>query len=441
MNIDLRNKKIGIWGLGVVGKSALQYVQNYTNHIQILDKTDNPQYSVITQTPQTILDFLQYNDLIIPSPGIQLHEYQQYRDKFICELDIFQNQYHEKTIAITGTVGKTTVTSFIQQLLPNSIAAGNIGHAMLDVLAMQPQPKNVVLELSSYQLQYAQDFAPDIAVWTNFYPNHLDHHQSINEYFQAKCMMLQHQTKDQKALIPYELLSEIVKVVQPKARLFTMSMHKPEIIDNTISMVYIQDNNLVVQHHKQTTIIFKNMDQLPDTTFIQNWITILATLHLAGQNIENLDVTVCKPAQHRVQFVTKFNNVAIYNDSKSTIWQSTQQALSLFPSKKIALFIGGLSKGANREPLIEYIAQQKNITVFIFGKEQELLSAWCVQYHVPHYSASTLQQALQLFVQHHTKFDILLFSPAGSSFDLFKNYQDRGEEFKKIIQNISLHQN
>ena len=220
--INLTNKKIGIWGLGIVGKSVLEYAQRYTTDIQIMDKAQHPSIPVIAQTEHNIAQFLEHNDIIIASPGIMLHDYENYRHKFINELDIFAQEFDGTTIAITGTVGKTTVTSLLQQCIPGSIAAGNIGYGMLNLLNLQPIPKQVVLELSSYQLQKAQCFAPAIAVWTNFYPNHLDHHKDEQEYFDAKCNMLTHQNADQYALLPYEIIDKILQSVTPQSQIFLL---------------------------------------------------------------------------------------------------------------------------------------------------------------------------------------------------------------------------
>ncbi|MBP9765454.1 UDP-N-acetylmuramoyl-L-alanine--D-glutamate ligase [Candidatus Babeliales bacterium] len=436
-NIDqfLHNKKIGVWGLGVVGKSVLEYLKNITPHVQIMDQKKHDTINVIVQTPENIQRFLHDNDIIIPSPGIVLHGYEQYAHKFVQELDIFSSHFKNKIIAVTGTAGKTTVTTFLQQLIPDAVAAGNIGHAMLNIIS-DPQPSTVVLELSSYQLQYAQNFAPDFALWTNFYPNHLDHHKTIEEYFDAKCSLLKNQTQYQIALLPCALIDRIKENVSLNQAVFLHNTQKP-FQRYAHPVFYQQENKLILETNNDIQIIFDDMSKLPSTTFPANWITILATLYLNNINLTNVAYDTLVNQQHRVEYVTTFNNVKIYNDSKSTIWQSTQQALQMFPNQKIALCIGGLSKGADRTPLIEYVAQ-KNITLFLFGKEADHLSKICAQYNVPHYQSPTLENAVQLFKQHHTNFETLLFSPAGSSFDLFKDYKDRGDAFKKIISHLSL---
>ncbi|OGB85998.1 hypothetical protein A3J41_01605 [candidate division TM6 bacterium RIFCSPHIGHO2_12_FULL_38_8] len=142
-----------------------------------------------------------------------------------------------------------------------------------------------------------------------------------------------------------------------------------------------------------------------------------------------------KPQEHRLEFVKTCHGVQIYNDSKSTVWQATKQAVDKFVNQRIALFLGGLSKGTDRTPLIAHLTN-KNITVFAFGKESEIISNLCKKFQIAHESAPTLQDALTAYQEQQTNFDILLFSPAGASFDLFKNFEDRGTQFKKMIEDL-----
>lgn len=428
---ELLNKKIGIWGLGIVGQSALKFVQQYTNHIQILDKKYYPEYNNLVQTPETIAHFLQNNDFIIASPGVALHDYAVYQDKFICELDLFASHYLGSSIAITGTVGKTTITSYLSQYIPNALAAGNIGLAMLD--AINTPAKTTILELSSYQLHYTQTFAPDIAILANFYPNHLDHHQSIEEYFAAKCNIFTYQLAHQIALIPAELLEKIQNIISIKSKIYLFAQQEPTVC--AYPTFYIKDDNLVLQQNSEQVIIYKNIHTLPDSTFLQNWIIILATLYLNKINLNTIDFYTVQPQEHRVEFVRNINNTVIYNDSKSTIWQSTLSAISKFPHKKIALFLGGLSKGTDRAPLIQQLDKDL-ITVFTFGHEAQQLSQLCKQNNISYFISQDLDQAVQLFMLHQSQFDILLFSPAGSSFDLFKDYKDRGNYFKQLMNRL-----
>lgn len=430
--INLKNKKVGIWGFGIVGKSVLKYVQQHTSTIQILDQNFHPEADTIIQTPENIQNFLDQNEIIIASPGIKLHGYQKYRNKFVQELDLFSQEFKGHSVAITGTVGKTTITSLLAQCIPNSLAAGNIGFAMLETLNMNPTPGKIILELSSYQLDNSQFFAPDLAIWTNFYPNHLDHHKDEQEYFAAKCNLLKHQTKDQITLLPCELIEKIIKQVTPKAQIYLFS--QTSVQNTSYPTFFINQNQLLLQHKDETTLVFDNFNQLPNITFTQNWLIILAGLHLQKislNNFKNLTQSL-KPSEHRLEFVKNLHGIQIYNDSKSTVWQATKEAVDSFENKKIALFLGGISKGTDRTPLIQHL-QNKNVTVFAFGKEAKLLATLCQQFQINHSSSSTLQESLNVYLTQQNNFEILLFSPAGASFDLFKNFEDRGTQFKKMI--------
>ena len=447
--INLKNKRVGIWGLGIVGTSVLSYVKKHTTDIQILDKKQHEKLHVIIQTPQSVQAFLEHNDIIIPSPGISLLAYQNYAHKFVHELDIFSSHIDTPTIAITGTLGKTTITSFIQQCIPHSVAAGNIGYAMLNALELPNKPQTVVLELSSYQLQYAKNFAPDIALLTNFYPNHLDHHATIEEYLSAKCQMFLHQRSNQIAIIPYELINQIEATITIPSLVYLFSVTKPTdtpkyptfYIENNCLMIFKKLLDPVVKPQEirnditKDTIIFNSIDQLPNTTFLQNWVAILATLYLYKIPLHSVSFAALLQPEHRIEFVGNFHNVAIYNDSKSTVWQATQTALQRFLDKKIAVIVGGLSKGTDRSPLIEF-CKDKNITVFTFGGEADKISDLCTQYQVPCAQATDLSHILDLFKSQYKNFDILLFSPAGASFDLFKNFEDRGTQFKTLVKEM-----
>ncbi|MBP7854514.1 UDP-N-acetylmuramoyl-L-alanine--D-glutamate ligase [Candidatus Babeliales bacterium] len=430
---NLNHKKIGIWGFGIVGQSVLQFLKNYPCSISIMDKKQRPEtlHSAITwivQTPENITTFLTNHDLIIPSPGIILHDYAEYTEKFVHELDIFTSLFTGYNIAITGTFGKTTVTSFLAQCIPNAKAAGNIGHAMLDAI-LDPL---VILELSSYQLHYAQNFAPDLAIWTNFAPNHLDHHRDTAEYFAAKCNLLKHQNTNQITLLPAEIWTDITKIIHVKSKIFLFSLQS---INTNQPLFTVINNQIVLQEQNKLTVIFNDITQLPKTTFLINWIVILAALHLSKlQPLSLLDrITTIQAEPHRLELVTTKNGIKFFNDSKSTLWQTTQYALDQFPNQRIALFVGGLSKGLDRSPLMQY-AQNKPITIFNFGAEAETLANFCKKYNVAHNTAGTLEQALNQCHAIINQFDVILFSPAGSSFDLFKDFAHRGNEFKRLIQ-------
>lgn len=436
-NHNFKNKKIGIWGFGIVGKSVYDFIRPFSGSIQILDKQCQTNPHWIAQTEASITQFLEYNDIIITSPGIPLLNYQAYHHKFITELDIFAQQYTGTTIAITGTLGKTSITHAIQHCSAESIAAGNIGYPMLTAACQKPAPSKIVLELSSFQLQYAKIFAPDIALWTNFYPNHLDHHANENEYFISKCNIFKHQKEHHFAIIPCNLRQRIQDTINIKSQLFLTC--NQQCATHTYPTFYIQNNNIVLsQNNKEQTIIFDQVKSLPIYTYAENWIQIIAALFLQNIDLANLLERLDSiPAQEdRLEKITTYNGTTFYNDSKSTVWQATQQAITALQDESCALFLGGISKGTDRSPLIAYL-KGKPVTVFAFGKEAKLLKNICDQYNVECFSSQNLEEALQICMSKPLPKNVL-FSPSGASFDLFKNYHHRGTIFKELVHKFTI---
>ena len=444
---NFRHKKIGIWGFGVVGQFALIYFdQQNATRIHILDSkqialpTTQTPTIVTVQTEQTIQNFLENNDIILASPGIKLHDYQQFTHKFMNELDIIQENTSCSIIAITGTVGKTSITHLLENIIKhsyeNTIAAGNIGYPMLNLITNIQDI--AIIELSSFQLQPIKIFAPNLAIITNFFANHLDHHQSIEEYFAAKCNILKYQSENQLALIPLNLVNQITKIIPLKKNWALFSTTKPtqEILEKYAQhQIYYLENKLIYHTHNNQTQQLFDCNILPALTFDDNWLVIIAACHLY-----KIDLATIAPAaqnitlpDHRVQNVGSWQGCNFYNDSKSTVWQATLQAVQSMGNKPVKLFVGGLSKGANRTPLFQVLAD-KNIEIYAFGKEANQLAQLCARFNIKHSAYATLDAAWQACIKNITTPHEVLFSPGGSSFDLFVDYKARGDYFTSLVK-------
>jgi UDP-N-acetylmuramoylalanine--D-glutamate ligase len=433
---NFAGKKIGIWGSGIVGKSAIEFFKQEKSQIQLLHQDKNilidSEIEQIEQTPASTHLFFEYNDYILPSPGIPLHNYSAFNDKIITEVDILQDRYRKPIIAITGTAGKTTVTHLLQKILnlyKPTVAAGNIGYPMLNLLTKDHGEKLAVIELSSFQLQHAQHFAPDLAIITNFFQNHLDYHSSEKEYLDAKINIFKNQKSGQKRLLPSSLSSQKNAA---KSDLFLFGekpFHKAE------TQTFYIENKEIIFENTLTKSIMCNTDLLPSYTFPENWLVIVAALHLNGIT---LDQALCEKLHtftlpdHRLAPIATINGSTFYNDSKSTIWQSTAQAIDQV-KKPISLFLGGLSKNVDRSPLIKKIAETGNITVFAFGREAGTVEALCSQENIKVFSAASLEESFQQCINNISEPGSVLFSPGGSSYDLFKNFETRGRAFEQLV--------
>jgi UDP-N-acetylmuramoylalanine--D-glutamate ligase len=445
--MNFTGKTIGIWGLGVVGKSAIRYAQSYNAHIEIMDaKTPTPEDTIFLAAnaipfyPQDDIDaFLTRNTYIIPSPGIDLRPYAAYRHKFIGELDLFATEFKQPIIAVTGSIGKTSITTLLSQIITraglNLATGGNIGTGMLDLLN---RPHDVaLLEVSSFQLDLCNTFAPDLAIWTNLQPNHLDRHGSMENYFLAKYNLIARQKAHQKALVPLELKDQIL-AHNPAGTLYFFTKEQPSASTLTsIENLFFIDNETITLYQNGTTKALINLADLPHLSFSQNWLIICAALHLLDIPLATVATTdfCLDELEHRLEKVATHTDVEFYNDSKSTAPQATLAAVDNFRNKPIHLFLGGISKGIDRGPFIVALKNKVSF-VYCFGKEADALKKMCDTSGIACASFATLEGAFDACIQQVAPGSVVLLSPAGASFDLFENYKKRGARFKELVSTL-----
>ncbi len=417
-----KDKKIGIWGFGKTGQSVLHFFAPHTPHLSVIEKgtfseeqqTLLQKYQVQIAPYEYIEQFLEYNDLIIPSPGVDVSAYyEKYADKIVSELELFARHNTTKTIAITGSVGKTTTVTLLTELLNAcgipARSGGNIGTPLLSLLADQASYEFFVIELSSFQLELPHTYAPTYAAITNLFANHLDRHHNLATYAKAKGNLLINQTDEQWAVIPMQFLEAFIPYTAQQ------------------KVVWLADD--AFQEYFTPT--------LSDITFTQNWQIIFALLELLGkepQEILPLCTNLHAP-EHRFEFLGTYNGITFYNDSKATIAESTLESVNRCKKRPTILFLGGLSKGVDRSPLIKQLPASIK-SVLCFGKEADTLHDLCSKQGIISSSHATLEDAWTTCTTLMQPGDIVLFSPAGASFDLFKNYEERGKAFKKLVTTL-----
>lgn len=446
--MTFHTKKIGVWGLGIVGKATIRFFHSQNISVDVMEKRDISEEEQIFLTDNhatlykqtNVIEFLSSHDLCIASPGIDLRPYSHYSDRFITELDIFYYVWKKPIIAITGSVGKTTTTHLLSQLLESSMriaTGGNIGIGMLDLLAQQESCDAALLELSSFQLEQCKEFAPSLALWTNFHENHLDRHATAADYFKAKANIFSHQKNTDTAIVPLALYKNI-RSLFPDRSFIWHSATPPATefeLQNNDSIYYLEHDTIVLRKNSSKRTIC-SIDLLPKLSFLENWITIVASLDTLQiplipllQRTHSLQVP-----EHRLEKVATIKGVTFYNDSKSTIPMATMAALNNFPQKPIILFVGGVSKGVDRSPFIKSLADKVKL-LYCFGKEARELCDIALSSNIASFSYDRLEDALVSCIQTMQDGDVVLFSPAGASYDLFKNYEERGDRFKLLVTN------
>jgi UDP-N-acetylmuramoylalanine--D-glutamate ligase len=453
--MEVNGKKFGIWGFGVVGKAAAHFLARKGCFLEILDKKILSQSNTaliqelgalyIKEQNEAITQaFIKHNDHILVSPGIDLNKYQNSLHKFIAELDLFYDFYKKPIIAITGSVGKTTITTLLSHILRSYNSSwwtgGNIGTGALDALNTHTESLGAVLEVSSFQLELCQRFAPNLAIITNIHPNHLDRHGNIQNYIKAKSNIISHQNREQVGLIPFSLRS----IINRGASDSTLHYFSPQPIGQSEldmvdpeSIVFFVEHNQIKAYNNRSYITLINIDQLPNISFIENWLIICSALFLMQIPLHNLQ-ELCSSAivpEHRLEYVTTINGIDFFNDSKGTSTTATAAAIEKLKSRPIVLILAGLSKGVDRAAFIGTL-QHKVKAITCCGKERDELAAACKKYAIPYIITQTIDQAVRESLIIATSGDQIVLSPAGSSFDQFKNYEERGRYFKECVYRL-----
>lgn len=454
--MHLQKRSVGIWGFGIVGKAALAFLHAKGALIQVLDQRElHPnEFELITssrahfmqaRSSADIESFLVHNDLILASPGVDVRPFEAFKDKFIAELDLFGAFFHKPIIAVTGSVGKTTTTVFLSQLLthtyPRLWTGGNIGTSVLDALFVQNDFDAALLEVSSFQLERCTSFAPTLALWTNCYPNHLDRHGTQENYFRAKYHIIAHQTAACQAIVPLEIYDDVL-CLNPQSTIHAFSTnpiqeHQHELITAKKScLFYSNHRDIYTVTPAGMHQIISNSD-LPALSFIQNWVLICGALHQLGIPCSDIKERIKNDSipKHRLELIKTISGVDFYNDSKATAAASTLAAVDKLQGRPIILILGGLSKGVSRQTLIKEL-EGKVREIYCFGNESKQLSAWCNQFHILSHECSDLLQVCAHLKHRIKPGDQVLFSPAGTSFDLFHDYKDRGNQFIDLIDHL-----
>ena len=446
-------KNYGVWGLGVVGKSVLEFLYKHKaqfaiDKLSVMDKRQPndeeahflQQHGIAYVSEAHLHQFFASHDIVIPSPGVDITEAANYKDKLVEELDLFCDSWQKPLIAVTGTLGKTSVVHLLDKILQhngvNVATGGNIGTGMLDLLGLKEKANMALLEVSSFQLERTKRFAPDIAILTNLYPNHLDRHGTMEHYLLAKYHIMMHQHEGQYALVPWEMRNRL-RILTSRPLMYFSVQPVHEIAElRPQDTLYTLRNNALYKVTTTTEVLLFSLDAIPAISYLENWIIILAACDVLGiLKKETFSIPSLDLPTHRLEKVATFKNIDFYNDSKSTIFEATLSAVNHLSPARIHLFLGGISKGVNRAELLEKL-KDKVASVSCFGGEADQLYTACLAVKIPAYKHATLEQAFAACVTHAQAKDVILFSPAGASYDLYKNYKERGDEFVRLVKNL-----
>lgn len=431
----LKNKKIAIVGFGREGKSTYKFIRKYLNNqeLEILDGNEkllefneelknDKNLKIITG--KNYLDNLEKYDLIIKSPGVKFKDLDisKFEDKITSQLGLTLDFYKQNVIGITGTKGKSTTTSLIFKVLKDqgydAYLLGNIGIPIFDYIEKFNENSKLVIEMAALQLEYVKT-SPHIGIILNLFEEHLDFFKSKEHYFLAKLNMFKYQDNSDYGL--YTSSNKTLDKYVQNGNYITnlIDINKEFKIENNY---VIYDNKKIYDSNSERLLLGKH--NLTNIMFV---LRLSELLKLDLQKTINT-INQFKPLEHRMEYVATINGVKYYNDAIATIPEATINCVEALKDVDTIIF-GGMDRGIDYNDLIDFFNKSK-IKNFIcmpdtgykIGKEIKSKNVYMVE---------TLEDAVKK-AKEVTK-NICVMSPAASSYNAFKNFEEKGRIYKELI--------
>ena len=438
-NTRYQNQNIAVLGAGLSGSAAALLLRSEDAQVTLLDSAE--EQNLLKSTVDNLRthgvgvicgaaadeDSATYHMAIL-SPGIDpasrlARNFSSRGIEMISELELGWRSSEIPVIAVTGTNGKTTTTELLAEMLnacgQRTIACGNIGKPLSEV-AREKKPFDVLtVEVSSFQLEAISTFRPSISLWLNFAPDHLDRYRSVADYRAAKLRIFENQMESDVAIVN---AIEKLPAVRPRKITFSAYADQADFRVSQGAIVY-QDEPIL---------------RLADTKLrglhnIENLMATLAAGMARGLSFEEMVAPLCayEPRPHRCEFVREVGGVEYVNDSKATNLDAVDKALRA-QNKPVILIAGGKDKGFSFDPLRPLVKEKVRSTILIGEMAENIRRSWngAVECEIANSLADAVERA------HATAGpgEVVLFSPGTSSFDMFKSYGDRGDQFRALVR-------
>jgi UDP-N-acetylmuramoylalanine--D-glutamate ligase len=444
--IDLRGKRVLVVGLARTGMATSIFCAARGARVTA---TDSRGETEIGETVAKLTEagvalelgshrektFLE-QDLIVPSPGVPADQarLQAARAKGITiwsEIELAYRFLKGRLIGITGSNGKTTTTSLAEHILKtagmHTILAGNIGTPLIGCVDQMRDDTSTVAELSSFQLELIDTFRPNVGVFLNLTPDHLDRHHTMEAYGRAKARLFENQTgEDAAALNADDAATTVYAPSLPRLYWFSRKQRVAE-------GAYVRGEEIVFRQDGREEILLKLEDiPLAGAHNVENVLAAAAAARLAGAPPAAIakGVRSFVGVEHRLEFVAEIRGVRYYNDSKATNVDATQKALDAFPGR-ILIILGGQDKGSDYTALQKPL-REKAILALLIGAAADKIENQ-ISGSVALERAETLERAVETASHAARRGDVVLLAPACASFDQFQNYEHRGRVFKDLV--------
>ena len=438
-----KDKKILILGFGREGQSTYKLIRKYleNQHLYVADQKENfeENYDFLKTdkhvsfiSGDTYLNNLENYDIIMKSPGISFVNVDtgKIMNKIKSQLELLLEFFSNFTIGITGTKGKSTTSSLIYKVLKdqnvNTLLLGNIGIPVFDFIDSLQNDTTIVLEMSSHQLEFIHH-SPNIAILLNVFPEHLDHYTGFDQYAEAKCNIYKYQNKSDYFLYntDNETLKEIVKTTKAKTYKVSLQGSKESNIYLKDGKIYFENNSIYNKNEKRN---------LKGDYNLNNIMFVLGVSEILKLDIAKTTKSIAEfqTLSHRLEFVGKFNDILFYDNSIATIPAATIEAIKALEIVD-TLIIGGMDRGIDYSDFVEYLKKCAVKNIICMPKTGHDIAEKLPKNRI--HIVETLEDAVDVAKKITAKDKICLLSPAAASYGFFKNFEEKGDLFKKLVAN------
>jgi UDP-N-acetylmuramoylalanine--D-glutamate ligase len=450
--MDLKNKRVLVVGLGKSGLSAAMFLREQGARVTVSDARSAValakeipallEAGIMVESGGHGLLTFRRQDLIVVSPGVpmdtpEVKQVVAFGLPVIGELELASRYLQGRVVAITGSNGKTTTTTLVGKIFADAgvptLVGGNIGLPVIDLVAKSTPATVSVLEVSSFQLETVEEFHPWIAVVLNITPDHLDRHGSFETYAAAKARITERQGAEDFLVLNAEDKAAQMVALKTKAQIFWFSGRRPI---KQGAFVHGESILFIPREGAKAEPVMPVSDiHLKGSHNVENVLAAVCAARLAKIPAESIRASVAGFAavEHRLELVKVLNGVEFYNDSKATNVDAAMKAVASFAGG-IHLILGGKDKDSDYTLMSEMLKDRVKI-VYTIGSAAEKIERQ-LQGVVKIVPAETLQVAVAKAAKAATIGDVVLLSPACSSFDQFENYEQRGRVFRQLVNEL-----